>query len=79
MGDGEAAGDVIRGSLKGVDKFDCELFGTLFARAGGPPASMDPKLMLSCLFGPTGLPFGMYPLAPAALIVTEDGFLLWSP
>ena len=29
-------------------------------------------------FPPTGPPFGKYPLAPAALIVTE-GFRVWSP
>ena len=36
---------------------------------------MEPKLMFGLLLFMTGPPFGMYPLVPAALIVTTDGFL----
>lgn len=54
--------------------------GALFAMAGDPPALIEPNWMP---FPPVGFPaggppFGIYPDAPAALIVT-DGFRLWSP
>jgi len=43
--------------------------------AGGEPSGTDPNCMLFPPLGfpATGPPFGMYPEAPAALIVT-DGF-----
>lgn len=51
------------------DWFD---MGTLWLVAGDPPAFMDPNCMpFPPGFPPTEAPFAMYPLVPAALIVTE--------
>ena len=48
----------------------------MLAIAGDPLAAlMEPKLMFGLLLLVTGPPLGMYPLVPAALIVTTDGFL----
>lgn len=54
-------------------------WGVLLAIAGDPPAFIEPNWMLlpPACFPATGPPFGMYPEAPAALIVTDD-LRLWS-
>ncbi|KAK4996439.1 hypothetical protein LTR28_000184, partial [Elasticomyces elasticus] len=42
--------------------------------AGEPCVFIEPKLMFGRAFCPTGPPFGMFPLAPDAVMTTE-GFL----
>lgn len=77
IGDGECAGDVTRGSARGVGSEDvCDWCGAL--GCGEPDAPIEPKLIGGLVpFCPTGPPFGIWPLAPDAFITT-DCFLLWS-
>lgn len=62
IGEGEVAGEVIRGLLIGVDRLAvCGWCGTLFEIAGDPLAEIDPKVILvgALLFEVTGPPLGM--------------------
>lgn len=78
IGDGELAGEVIRGLFCGVGRDDVsDWYAALLAIAGEPLTFSDPKLIFGRLEGAGGPPFGIYPDAPAALMVT-DGCLLWS-
>lgn len=72
IGEGECAGDVMRGFVMGGVESDvfCGLCGTLFAIAGEPPAFIEPKVILARLLDPLAPPFGMYPCEGA--IVTDD-------
>lgn len=70
MGEGEVAGEVMRGF--GVVVWGA--WGTLFAMAGEPPAFSEPKLMLGRLLEPLAIG----PEVPAALIVMEEGLRPWA-
>lgn len=76
IGDGDVWGDVTRG-LGGVltakEFVDCLGCGVAFCAVDEASAGRDPNCMLLPPIGfpATGPPFGMYPDAPAALIVTE--------
>lgn len=79
MGEGDVAGEVTLGFCIGVESDEaCGWLGVLWAMAGEPPAFMEPKLMFGLPVGPTAPPLGTYPEEPAALIVMDEGFLLWS-
>jgi len=74
-------GDVIRGlgALTAKDCVDWLICGVAFAIAGEPSGLKVPNWIPLLPDGfPTGPPLGVYPEAPAALIVTED-FRLCSP
>ena len=78
IGDGECAGEVTRGSARGAGSEDpCDWYGVLACGSGEPDAPIEPKLIGGRPLCPTGPPFGIWPLAPAALITT-DGFRPWS-
>lgn len=75
IGDGECAGVVTRGSLGGAGSDAvCDWYGVLCCGSGDPDAVIEPKAIGGRPFCPTGPPFGMWPLAPEALMTT-DGFL----
>jgi len=73
MGDGECDGEMTRGSPCGVESEDvCDWWDALCCGRG--EAFMAPKRMFGLPFALTGPPFGIVPLAPAALITTEGFF-----
>lgn len=74
IGDGECAGLAIRGFICGLSP-PC-MFGAGCEGAGEP--AILPNVRPLGAREVTGVPLGMYPLAPAALIVTDD-LRLWSP
>lgn len=70
IGEGEVAGEVMRG----LGVLFCGAWGTLFAMAGEPPAFIEPKLILGRLLEP----LAMGPEVPAALMVMEEGLRPWA-
>ena len=76
IGDGDVCGEVTRG-FEGVltAREFAELLGcgAAFAAAADPSGTAEPNCMSLPPFGfpATGPPFGKYPEAPAALMVTE--------
>lgn len=78
MGEGDVVGDVILGLA--LDAGVAETCGcdALFVAADNPLSLREPKLMFGRALGVMGPPLGRWPLAPAALMVT-DGFFAESP
>lgn len=75
MGEGECAGEITRGlPCCGAPSEElCECCGALFCGIGELCAPIEPKLMGGRPVCPTGPPFGVYPVAPEALM-TIEGF-----
>ena len=72
MGDGECAGEITRGLFCGAGSEDaCGCAGALGCGTGDSEAPMEPKLMGGLPLWFTGPPFGIWPVAPEALITTE--------
>ena len=83
IGEGEVWGDDMRGfdgAFTVNESVDCGGCGEAFRAAAvpAPPRAPNCISLRPDVFPATAAPFGRYPEAPAALIVTEL-FRLWSP